>query len=163
MRLALVRKRLAKGPDWECKSAWAAGSAPASKVSRRRRASAAAWPCQPRRKVEGPSSCTTGALSRHAGGAQSEWPRAARAAAAAAKQAGCGSGLSRRSRNSCATRGKRRLKTAKQSAQEAQKAGTELRTAEARPSKGQGQLGNVTGMSRQVACAKQGRKGRQHG
>ena len=42
-------------------------------------------------------------------------------------------GLSRWSRNSCATRGKRRLKTAKQSAQEAQKAGTELRTAEARP------------------------------
>ena len=69
----------------------------------------------------------------HAGGAQSEWPSAARAAAAAAKQAGCGSGLLRWSRNSCATRGKRRLKTAKQSAQEAQKAGTELRTAEARP------------------------------
>ena len=93
---------------------------------------------QPRRKVEGPSSCTTGALSpadssRHAGGAQSEWPSAARAAAAAAKQAGCGSGLSKWSRNSCATRGKRRLKTAKQSAQEAQKAGTELRTAKARP------------------------------
>ena len=58
--------------------------------------------------------CTTGALSpadssRHApadssGGAQSEWPSAARAAAAAAKRAGCGSGLSRWSRNSCATR-----------------------------------------------------------